>query len=76
MNNPERPFITLSDSLMSEATLFLSSGELLVLHIQCVCFPSSQPYITYLHNINRRQSLAPQDPPVSPPHCRSLPSRE
>ena len=32
-----------------------------------VCLSSSQPDLTYLHDINRRQSLAPQGLPGSPP---------
>ena len=37
MNNPERPF-NLLDSLISQAILFLPSGELLALYIQCVMY--------------------------------------
>ena len=33
----------------------------------CVSLSSSQPVLTYLHDINRRQSLAPQGPPVVHP---------
>ena len=42
----------------------------------CACLFSSQPDLTYLHDINRRQSSAPQVPTGSPTHCRPLPSRE